>query len=537
MVIEMANVQGQVNKINIQKKGSNLAKPILYLTDVRLDFRRSVPLRKSYIVASSYRCGSTFLCKELWQTGLLGAPWEYFNPRKSPNTNSIQNTLMKRLKASSLEDYVAKLIACRTSRNGVFGMKVHFEDFEAALQKYPTMLEKLAPVTYIFMDRRDKLAQAVSMARAMQTNSWISLAKPQLTKLHYDRDLISKCLGKHEIQRLGWQRWFEGRDINPFVVLYEELIADPAGVVRSIVEYLDVQDDNRNIIRLPTIEKQGDDVNEEWIARFTREVQSGIVTSGNASDGQQPALIKPTGQTSAEGKAGSMDEKAEGHFFERYAEFAHGEHPRPLRLRRRYDAIIGRNRELFENARVLDIGSGDGLWCMAALDAGATSVIGIEPNKKRADVAKSKFAQLGIKATSCQFVNLQMFQALQRFRPDEFDLVLCTGFLEQTDPRYFFDHMRRLRPKHVVVDTGIAPGMNPVMRFSLKQRDEAASQSTPLSASILSTPTHELIAFLCDVYGFRWEAIDFQAMGITDWTGIRDYERERRRTYVLELAT
>jgi hypothetical protein len=41
-------------------------RPITRWFDPRLDFAAVVPLRKSYIVTSSYRCGSTVLCTELW---------------------------------------------------------------------------------------------------------------------------------------------------------------------------------------------------------------------------------------------------------------------------------------------------------------------------------------------------------------------------------------------------------------------------------------------------------------------------------------
>ena len=44
-----------------------------------LDFPGSAAQRKSYVVASSYRCGSTFFCSALWRTGVLGAPAEYLN--------------------------------------------------------------------------------------------------------------------------------------------------------------------------------------------------------------------------------------------------------------------------------------------------------------------------------------------------------------------------------------------------------------------------------------------------------------------------
>jgi LPS sulfotransferase NodH/SAM-dependent methyltransferase len=529
--------QGKTDGQRRRAKGK-VAKPIVHLTDARLDFRRTVPLRKSYIVASSYRCGSTFLCKELWSTGLLGAPWEYFNPRKSPSTNSIQDTMMERLKASSIDDYVAKLIACRTTRNGVFGMKAHFHDFETTLKKYPGLLEALAPITYIFMDRRNKLAQAVSMARAMQTNSWISLAKADTAKLHYDRDLISKCLGKHEMQRLGWQRWFDANDINPFVVFYEELESNPAGVVRSVIEYLDVQDDDPNNIRLPPIEKQSDDINDEWVARFEREVEAGVVTRETDSvTGREEALVVETNNTEpSPNRDTAVKQSPNAHFFERYDRFVEGKQPRSLRQRYRYEAMIARNRALFENARVLDIASGDGVWSLAALDAGAARVVGVEPRRQRVDAAQEKFTAYGISPEAFKFVNSQIFEALRKFGPDEFDLVLCTGFFEQADPRFLFDQLSRLRAKHVILDTAIVPGLNPVVRFVLRPRSDSAPKTMPLSASIVSTPSHELVALFCDIYGFRWEAVDPNAMGVTDWTGFRDYERGRRRTYVLERA-
>ena len=250
---------------------------------------------------------------------------------------------MKRLGVSWTEDYIAKLVATRTSRNGVFGMKAHFPDFEATLKKFPGMREALAPTTYIFMERRDGLAQAVSMARAMQTHSWISLSKPDEQKLRYDRDLISQCLGKLEMQKLGWQRWFETNDINPFVVVYEEMTADPAGVVRSILEYLHVQDDEPNVVRLPPVEKQGDDTNKEWVARFQREVQGGVMSNEDAA-----AIKPPPGKAAAgaaKGKGSPAPDGAAGaNFFDRYKVFARGKPPRPTRLRRRYEAIVGRNR-------------------------------------------------------------------------------------------------------------------------------------------------------------------------------------------------
>ena len=122
----------------------NVLPRIRRLTDGRFDFPHSESPRKSYIVASSHRNANAFFCKSLWDTGLLGAPWEYFNgvhqgrgTVSAPTEHSILTTMMTRLKAASLSDYFSKLLACRTSSNGVFGLKAHFGDFQAAIYECP----------------------------------------------------------------------------------------------------------------------------------------------------------------------------------------------------------------------------------------------------------------------------------------------------------------------------------------------------------------------------------------------------------------
>ena len=236
--------------------------PIRSLTDGRLDFPRYAPLKRSYVVASSYRCGSTLLCSKLWLTGVLGAPWEYLND------NFELGDLMRRFEASSTTEYVDRLLACRTSSNGVFGLKAHFRHFETGLKHFPGLLERFGTPTFIYINRRDKLAQAVSMAKAFQTKSWTSLIDPHRDALRYDRSHIARCIEEIEAQRLGWLRWFENNNVTPFVVNYEELVVDSDEVIRTIMELLDVLDDPPDDVRLPKVEKQGDEVNEEWISNF-----------------------------------------------------------------------------------------------------------------------------------------------------------------------------------------------------------------------------------------------------------------------------
>lgn len=507
-------------------------KPVRSVTDKRLDFKHAVPLQKSYIIASSARSGSNFLSWQLWNSGVLGAPCEYLNP------NFEMHMMMNRLKASSPADYLAKLLVCRTSSNGIFGLKAHFHNFEAFLKDYPAFLERLAPVSFIYISREDKVAQAVSMAKAYQTAAWTSTMKGNQGASRYDRALIAKCLKEIEQQETNWLTWFEAQHVEPFKVTYEELSADTASVVADIVAFLDAQDDKPEEIIVPAGEKQGDQTNVEWIERFKHEAAE--AESGDAEVGEPVAA--PRAAKSKAKKARAQVKPAE-HFFDRYKSFlkeAPGESGsatgfiEAIRARHRYEAIVGQNRELFRDARVLDIMSGDGMWSVAALDAGAAHVIAVESEPKRVAAAKQTLADYGVKSQSCQFITSEVFPALRNFDPDAFDLILCKGFFEMCDPRQFFHLVHRLQPKHIILDTSVVVGKGPISRYTLRLRDVSAPKATGRYASVMSVPNHELITFFCDYYDFRWRLIDWQALGLTDWIGIHDYERDRRRTYVLE---
>jgi trehalose 2-sulfotransferase len=231
----------------------------------QLDFSHTVPLRKSYIIASSYRSGSTFVCSLLWRSGVLGAPAEYLNVGARRMSRDV---MMNRLGAATPESYFAKLLQCRTSSNGVFGMKVHFPHFEAALGWYPSMRDILSPTTFIYVDRKDALAQAISMAKALQTDAWQSVDDKIIETPVYKEVSIAQCLRALQQQKLGWLQWFERNSITPFLVHYEDALEDGEAMVDSVKGLLDVTGDKPDEVRLPAVEKQGDQESLEWRDRF-----------------------------------------------------------------------------------------------------------------------------------------------------------------------------------------------------------------------------------------------------------------------------
>jgi len=228
----------------------------------RFDWEESTRATQCYVIASTYRSGSTYLSTALWRTGVLGAPWEYFN------YESEMGLMQARLGVSEFDSYLEKLLPLRTSPNGVFGFKAHFHHFESARERSAKFREMIAEAKFIYIDRRDKLAQAVSLAKALQERAWISLGSPHRPPVFYSFEFIQACLDEIKRQAEGWWRWFESSGRKPFLIVYEELVSDSDRSVDLLRHFLRVAGEDGVPVEIPLPEKQSDEVNADWVGRF-----------------------------------------------------------------------------------------------------------------------------------------------------------------------------------------------------------------------------------------------------------------------------
>jgi trehalose 2-sulfotransferase len=231
----------------------------------RYDFPVAVPVRRKYVIASTYRSGSTHLCAMLWATGVMGAPWEYLN------FEGDMNSLMARFGATSAGEYAARLLAARTSPNGVFGLKAHFMHFEAALRGSPQFGEYLRDAKFISIVRRDLCAQAVSLAKALQTGAWISLSSARRVPLFYSQEFIAACMEEIRLQTQAWAQWFAVQNVVPLEIEYEALLAEPEWAIDRILQFVGVSRDEGRPVTIMRPERQSDDVNSAWLQRFRHE--------------------------------------------------------------------------------------------------------------------------------------------------------------------------------------------------------------------------------------------------------------------------
>jgi LPS sulfotransferase NodH len=217
-----------------------------------------------YIICSAPRSGSHLLSYLMTDTQLAGFPQEHFNPWFMGDAiNEFPDQLIYE------KSHITNLIEKYTSPNGVFGTKAQFDqivDFVGLGR-----LESFFPASlkYIFIQRGDKIGQAVSLARAEQTDQWMSGQAIQ-REPQYNYFQIRSCLREIKLQEKGWETYFMERGIKPYRVNYEELAANPEPAILGALDYLGINRPAGFQVPTPRIQKQGDSLSEEWIARFTR---------------------------------------------------------------------------------------------------------------------------------------------------------------------------------------------------------------------------------------------------------------------------
>jgi LPS sulfotransferase NodH len=135
----------------------------------------------------------------------------------------------------------------------------------------PQLLEMLAPVQFIVLQRQDKVAQAVSLAKALQSRAWFSFDEERRPPLFYSREFIEQCLKEVLDQEAQWLSWLQRHGHAYLTLQYEEILRDPSRVVTGVVEYLGLSEEPRREMELPMPRKQSDEVNADWIRRFNTE--------------------------------------------------------------------------------------------------------------------------------------------------------------------------------------------------------------------------------------------------------------------------
>ena len=185
--------------------------------------------------------------------------------------------------------YLGTVIAAATTPNGVFGAKVHWDQFMTLVAKaerlagaqsaevparMPEILRSALPgLRYIWLTRRNEVARAISHYRAKKTDRW-HVDSRWLTddadgagEPGFDFDQIDAFVRAAKSDELRWRQYFQEHEIVPLELSYEDLVRDLEGAVRRVLEFVGSPVEE---VRLPppTLRKLADTRSKEWEARY-----------------------------------------------------------------------------------------------------------------------------------------------------------------------------------------------------------------------------------------------------------------------------
>jgi trehalose 2-sulfotransferase len=252
---------------------------------------------QAYLVCATPRSGSTLLCEMLRATGCAGHPLEHFEVLRHSSLPRQPREYFEGLTAPDVlellaplhpdtpdgeppEAWWARIRAQGSTPNGVWGGKImwgHVPDFVARARELPDLADAnlgkalrtlLGDPRLIFVTRQDKAAQAVSLWRAVQTQSWRAEDPGYHETPVYLFSAIHYLVAQLQADERSWAQWFARSRTRPLHVSYEQLDAAPRLTTTRILTALGLPCEN---VPDPELSRQRDEVSLAWIERYRRD--------------------------------------------------------------------------------------------------------------------------------------------------------------------------------------------------------------------------------------------------------------------------
>lgn len=218
---------------------------------------------RGYAICGEPRSGSSFLGYVLTSTGVLGRPREYFNApalRKSANFADYPEDPEGQLEA---------VVKYGATANEVYAVKVFGEHFDR--MKAVRWTERLPSLSFVYLERRDRLGQAISLVRAMQTQRWTASEAAHGEEV-YDRVRIERALRRLGWAEARWRYYFARNDLPVLNLIYEEVAQAPQQTAEAVGRLVGLaappQVDAAQLARSII---QRDELSDAWRARFVAE--------------------------------------------------------------------------------------------------------------------------------------------------------------------------------------------------------------------------------------------------------------------------
>lgn len=195
------------------------------------------------------------------------------------------------------------------------------------------------------------------------------------------------------------------------------------------------------------------------------------------------------------------------------------------RKRAFFDPLVRVAGGSLEGKRVLDLGSNAGYWSLAAIEAGADFVLGIDGRQMHVDQANLVFEAKGIDAARYRFETGDIFT---HSFPEHFDVILCLGLMYHiSKPMELFEVMASVGPELLLIDTAVS--LIPSSVFRVAHEDSLENPRNAIDHEVVLIPSRQAVLDLAAQFGFRGAVL---AHDISDYTGMADYRAKQRAAFL-----
>jgi len=222
--------------------------------------------RSGTLVLTEGRSGSNWLGSLTNVTGLLGSCEEWIDARHSGvEPGSV-----------SLDDFISAVLDKASTPNSYFCIKLFprhlFKVQNAYDRDLITELQRRFDTQLIVLQRRDRLAQAISFARAYQTGAWQSTDNEKRDP-DYSFDAI--CRSYFFVQRSYdfWETYLDLRSLDASKFYYEDMMDDCAPYMDAVRDHAGIQAEASDKPSESKLSIQRDTLNDEWRVQFVEDLK------------------------------------------------------------------------------------------------------------------------------------------------------------------------------------------------------------------------------------------------------------------------
>lgn len=222
------------------------------------------------LILFASRCGSSYLCRVLRGTNLMGDPSELLNP------NALQG-VAERHNTTTMNETLRAMVRNYSTENGTFIAKSSPRNLSLlyGIGEFPANLDRWR---FMLLTREDLIGQAISIVKMNLSGQRHSIheVKRELTDDDYDFDAIVTQVNAIKNSNVTSEMFMRVHGLKYLHMTYETFIDDVPKAVKRIGRRIGVEIPDEAIHPDQDLKQLRDDLTERWRERFIDDMKQGV---------------------------------------------------------------------------------------------------------------------------------------------------------------------------------------------------------------------------------------------------------------------